>query len=209
VAIIVDGVPVFERTGRVNLDLDNIDSIRLVKGGASYLFGDDALSGAIIITTKRGVGNRGVKLDYDAGSFGYSRKLARVGEALGVPTLQALAYREGDFATYEKDKAGVSTYSLPFTLTTAEYVGLIDPMVVSTNEGGELVPIGAHVDAVVRKAINLVTLQRKPNQDKRVALFVWSTPPGEGISPPPTSMCREASNGSRPACRHPATPYHR
>ena len=101
-------------------------------------------------------------------------------EALGVPTLQALAYREGDFATYTKDKAGVSTYSLPFTLTTAEYVGLIDPMVVSTNEGGELVPIRAHVDAVVRKAINLVTLQRKPNQAKRVALFVWNTPPGEG-----------------------------
>jgi iron complex outermembrane receptor protein len=79
VAIIIDGVPVFERTGRVNLDLDNVDSIRVLKGGASYLFGDDALSGAVIITTKRGVGNRGVKVDYDTGSFGYSRKLARAG----------------------------------------------------------------------------------------------------------------------------------
>lgn len=54
VAVVIDGVPVFERTGAVNIDLDNIESIRVIKGGASYLFGDDALSGAVIITTKKG-----------------------------------------------------------------------------------------------------------------------------------------------------------
>ena len=54
VAIVIDGVPVQERTGRVNIDLDNIESIKVIKGGASYLFGEDALSGAVIITTKRG-----------------------------------------------------------------------------------------------------------------------------------------------------------
>ena len=54
VAVVIDGVPVFERTGRVNIDLDNIESIRVIKGGASYLFGEDALSGAVIITTKSG-----------------------------------------------------------------------------------------------------------------------------------------------------------
>ena len=42
VAIVIDGVPVFERTGKVNIDLDNIQSIRVLKGGASYLFGEDA-----------------------------------------------------------------------------------------------------------------------------------------------------------------------
>ena len=51
VAVVIDGVPVFERTGRVNIDMDNIESIKVIKGGASYLFGDDALSGAVIITT--------------------------------------------------------------------------------------------------------------------------------------------------------------
>ena len=43
VAIVIDGVPVFERTGKVNIDLDNIESIKVIKGGASYLFGDDGL----------------------------------------------------------------------------------------------------------------------------------------------------------------------
>ncbi|MDH3355124.1 MAG: TonB-dependent receptor [Chromatiales bacterium] len=81
VAVVIDGVPVFERTGRVNIDLDNIESIRVVKGGASYLFGDDALSGAVIITTKKGAGQAGYKVAAEGGSFGYQKGLARAGFA--------------------------------------------------------------------------------------------------------------------------------
>ncbi|MCW8928193.1 MAG: TonB-dependent receptor [Gammaproteobacteria bacterium] len=81
VAVVIDGVPVFERTGRVNIDLDNIESIKVVKGGASYLFGDDALSGAVIITTKRGAKQAGTKLAAEVGSFGYYKGLAQVGTA--------------------------------------------------------------------------------------------------------------------------------
>ncbi len=79
VAIVIDGVPVFERTGRVNIDLDNIDSIKVIKGGASYLFGDDALAGAVIITTKRGADNAGVRMDLEAGSFNSHKALLQAG----------------------------------------------------------------------------------------------------------------------------------
>lgn len=81
VAVVIDGVPVFERTGRVNIDLDNIESIRVIKGGASYLFGDDALSGAVIITTKKGSGQAGYKISTELGSFGHNKILARAGYA--------------------------------------------------------------------------------------------------------------------------------
>lgn len=81
VAVVIDGVPVFERTGRVNIDLDNIESIRVIKGGASYLFGEDALSGAVIITTKRGAKYAGATVAAEAGSFDYYKRLARVGFA--------------------------------------------------------------------------------------------------------------------------------
>src|SRR5512143_3293580 len=60
VAVVIDGVPVFERTGKVNIDLDNIESIKVIKGGASYLFGEDALVGAVILTTKRGAKYKGL-----------------------------------------------------------------------------------------------------------------------------------------------------
>lgn len=81
VAIVIDGVPVFERTGRVNINLDDIESVKVIKGGASYLFGEDALSGAVIITTKRGAKMAGFNLGADAGSFNYQRELARAGFA--------------------------------------------------------------------------------------------------------------------------------
>ncbi len=81
VAVVIDGVPVFERTGRVNIDLDNIESIKVVKGGASYLFGEDALAGAVIITTKRGAKMAGYKVETEVGSFGYRKGLARAGFA--------------------------------------------------------------------------------------------------------------------------------
>lgn len=81
VAVVIDGVPVFETTGRVNINLDDIESIKVIKGGASYLFGEDALSGAVIITTKRGAKMAGYSVSGEAGSFGYQRELARAGFA--------------------------------------------------------------------------------------------------------------------------------
>lgn len=81
VAVVIDGVPVFERTGRVNIDLDNIESIRVTKGGASYLYGDDALGGAVSITTKRGADEAGYKVEGETGSFGYRKYLGRAGVA--------------------------------------------------------------------------------------------------------------------------------
>lgn len=75
VAVVIDGVPVFERTGSVNIDLDNIASIKVIKGGASYLFGDDALAGAVIITTKKGAVNKSMVAS-ETGSFGYRKLLA-------------------------------------------------------------------------------------------------------------------------------------
>lgn len=81
VAVVIDGVPVFERTGRVNIDMDNIESIKVIKGGASYLFGDDALSGAVIITTKRGAKHQGYTVATEVGSFNYTKGLVRAGFA--------------------------------------------------------------------------------------------------------------------------------
>lgn len=109
VAIVIDGVPVQERTGRVNIDLDNIDSIKVIKGGASYLFGEDALSGAVIITTKRGAKMAGLTASSEVGSFRHRKGLVRAGFAKGdwvghvqTTNRQTLGYHDqgGSFADY-------------------------------------------------------------------------------------------------------------
>jgi len=108
VAIVIDGVPVFERTGKVNIDLDNIESIKVIKSGASYLFGDDALTGAVIITTKRGAKYKGVTVAADQGAWDYNRQLVRAGVAgdWGSGHIQA-THRAGDDyywqSTYQTD----------------------------------------------------------------------------------------------------------
>ncbi len=109
VAVVIDGVPVFERTGRVNIDLDDIQSIKVIKGGASYLFGDDALAGAVIITTKRGAGMAGYKLAGEAGAFGYYKGLMRAGYANDKSNGYVQASRRGTEGYYD-DSASRADY---------------------------------------------------------------------------------------------------
>lgn len=100
-------------------------------------------------------------------------------KAMGVPVINVLAYRSGTRAEYRKDTVGVNSFYLPFTLTNAEYIGLQDPVVLTANEGGELVPMPEQMHMLVGKAVNLARLQTTANIDKQVALFFWNHPPGE------------------------------
>ena len=100
-------------------------------------------------------------------------------QAMGIPAINVLSYRSGTRADYYKDMVGVNSFNLPFSLTNAEYMGLQDPVVLTANEGGELVPMPEQMDMLVSKAVNLAHLQTMPNADKHVALFFWNHPPGE------------------------------
>ena len=118
VAIIIDGVPVFERTGKVNIDIDNIESIKVIKGSASYLYGEDALAGAVVITTKRGAGQQGIKVETDVGSSGYRRATVRAGFAMDDVTGH-IQYSDRDqdgyyfmSRTYSKTFSGNLKYAL-------------------------------------------------------------------------------------------------
>jgi len=88
VAVVIDGVPVQETTGKINLDLDNIASIKVIKGSASYLYGNDAIAGAIVITTKRPKGQSSSKIETEVGSFGFKRALASTNQNLESGALQ-------------------------------------------------------------------------------------------------------------------------
>lgn len=99
--------------------------------------------------------------------------------SLDIPAVNVLVYRTGTIADYRKDLAGVPMFFLPFSLTTAEYIGLIDPVVIAANEDGELVPMAEQVQLLIGKVFNVVRLQGTPNSEKRLALFYWNHPPGE------------------------------
>jgi len=68
VSILIDGVPLMQNGGKVKLNMDNIESIKVIKGASSYLYGNGSLAGAIIITTKRQKNKNGGNVGIEYGS---------------------------------------------------------------------------------------------------------------------------------------------
>ncbi|MBZ0164680.1 MAG: cobaltochelatase subunit CobN [Notoacmeibacter sp.] len=100
-------------------------------------------------------------------------------QSMGIPVIHIMNYREGDSAAYKADRAGINAFSLPFTLTTSEYIGMQDPVLLSANDDGEIVPMPEQLELVLSKAMRLAKLRHTANADKRVAMVYWNTPAGE------------------------------
>lgn len=101
-------------------------------------------------------------------------------EKLGIPVLQALAYRRGDEAAWRADPQGLPMIDVPFYLSQGEYAGIIDAMISNAaGKDGQVVVLPEQTAAVVNKALKLVRLQRLANADKKVAMLYWNYPPGE------------------------------
>lgn len=102
-------------------------------------------------------------------------------ERLGIPVVQAMPYRRGDEAAWATDPQGVALMDVPFYLAQAEFAGVTDIQIAAATRKADeqIVAIAPQAAAVVNKALNLVALQRKPNAEKKLAVFFWNYPPGE------------------------------
>jgi cobaltochelatase CobN len=100
---------------------------------------------------------------------------------LGIPVVQALAYRKGDEAEWRADRQGIPLADIPFFLAQGEYAGIIDALVASSTRHGDdqVTVIPEQADTVVAKVFRLVRLQRLPNAEKNIAVLFWNYPPGE------------------------------
>ncbi len=97
VAVVIDGVPVMQDGGKVRgINVDEIESIKVIKGSAAYLYGADASAGAIIITTKKPKAGSGIDLGAEAGSYGFQDYRARA-----YKTTDRYAFNI--FANYKKE----------------------------------------------------------------------------------------------------------
>lgn len=100
---------------------------------------------------------------------------------LGIPVTQAMPYRRGEQADWEKDPAGVTTMDIPFYLAQPEYTGIVDPLIAaySRKSDGDIAAIDYQLQSVVNKAVNLARLRHLPNAQKKIGVFFWNYPPGE------------------------------
>jgi TonB-linked SusC/RagA family outer membrane protein len=67
--IVVDGVPILNFYSFQNLNIDDIESISVLKDGSAAIYGSRASNGVILVTTKRGHG--AVKVEYN-GNFRFN-----------------------------------------------------------------------------------------------------------------------------------------
>jgi cobaltochelatase CobN len=102
-------------------------------------------------------------------------------EALGLPVIQAMAWRRGPAEQWRADRHGIPLMDVPFYLAQAEYAGIADIQIAAAVRPGDeqLAPIDAQAAAIAAKALALLQLKYKPEADKRVALFFWNYPAGE------------------------------
>ncbi|WP_241464125.1 cobaltochelatase subunit CobN [Rhodoferax saidenbachensis] len=101
-------------------------------------------------------------------------------EKLGIPVIQAMAYRKGTADAWWNDTTGIALMDVPFYLAQPEYAGVHDIMVIAaTDKDDQLRPIPEQAAAVVGKAMALSRLAHAPNADKKVAIMFWNYPAGE------------------------------
>ena len=116
VAIVVDGVPVLQNGGKVSININDIESIKVIKGGASYLYGNNALAGAIIISTKKHTNKNEATLLVERGSYGYENyrvKASKSTENFALDMHSSYTYEDGywDQTNYwQKNVGGIATY---------------------------------------------------------------------------------------------------
>ncbi len=98
VVIIVDGVPVMPNAGGIRLNMADVKSIKVIKGSASYLYGDGALAGALVITTKKPRAKNESELYAEVGSYSYQEYRASTywsNEYVGVNLNASRRFSEG------------------------------------------------------------------------------------------------------------------
>ncbi len=132
VAIVIDGVPVLQDGGKVRFNMDEIESIKVIKGGASYLYGNTALAGAVIITTKKSKDKTGAEIGMEAGSYGYRNYNGKVYYSTNKFSINTLAsYKTEDGYWYnsandQKTFNGLFTYYIDDTSDLALGLDYID-----------------------------------------------------------------------------------
>jgi cobaltochelatase CobN len=102
-------------------------------------------------------------------------------ETLGIPVIQAMPYRKGEQADWEQDPVSMSPQDIPFYLAQPEYAGVTDPVFAAyaRRSDGDIVPIDYQLASVVKKALNLVRLQKLSDSEKKTAILYYNYPPGE------------------------------
>ncbi|WOE70565.1 TonB-dependent receptor [Hydrogenimonas thermophila] len=124
VVVVIDGIPVQQDGGKVRgINIDEIESIKVIKGSAGYLYGSDATAGAIIITTKKFKDKNGAEFSAEAGSYGfqnYRAKAYKSSEKYAFDIFAGYKYEDGYWDQTQNDQKTASGKFIYFIDDTSD-----------------------------------------------------------------------------------------
>lgn len=104
---------------------------------------------------------------------------------LNVHVINLMTTRQS-LEEWTRSAQGLQTDQLAIQVGAPERAGATDPMTFAaterTSDGASrrTVPIPERVEMAVRRAERWIALRRKPNSEKRIAIFYYNNPPGKG-----------------------------
>lgn len=100
---------------------------------------------------------------------------------LGIPVMQAMLYRSGDYDDYLKDDQGMSFVFSPTFIALPEIAGRITPNIVAVKRkvDEKYVAVPEQMELMLGRALNYAKLRKMDNKDKKIAFVTWNSPEGE------------------------------
>jgi magnesium chelatase H subunit len=113
---------------------------------------------------------------------GDERKAIALLQDLDIPYYVAITSNNREIALWEQSAEGLPPVETLATVAFPELDGAIDPIIVYGLAGENTVPtpVVGRGKRLARRILKRVTLQRKVNAEKRVAIVLFNYPPGEG-----------------------------
>ncbi|MCO8121063.1 cobaltochelatase subunit CobN [Stieleria sp. TO1_6] len=102
-------------------------------------------------------------------------------DQIGVPVLQTLPALNVDAQQWQSSREGLAVEDISYYYASSELAGMVDPMLISARDQKTqlLQPITAQIEAVAARAQAICQLQRKPVDQRRIAMVVYNYPQGE------------------------------
>ncbi|MBL8210453.1 MAG: cobaltochelatase subunit CobN [Bryobacterales bacterium] len=106
-------------------------------------------------------------------------------ENIDVPAISLMTTRQS-FAVWKDSPHGIPPEGLAQQVSAPERAGVAEPIVIATTEQAPgsteryFQPIPDRIAAAVARARRWLTLQSKPNADKRLAMLYYNNPAGKG-----------------------------
>jgi magnesium chelatase subunit H len=110
------------------------------------------------------------------------KKASKVLKDLNVPYMCAVPLVFQSFEEWQSSELGLHPIQVALQVSLPEIDGAIEPIIFAGREGatGRSVPLADRVNLLADRSLKWANLKRKPKEEKKIAITIFSFPPDKG-----------------------------